>query len=116
MVHIEHDTLGEVIKSARQQSNLTMEELADRLQVSPRYLYRIENENRKPSYELLFALIRELSISPDLIFYPEKRTKDSELESLMRRLYNCDERSLEVIKATATALLEIAITNDTDKK
>lgn len=116
MVHIQHDTLGEVVKNARQKSNLTMEELADRLQVSPRYLYRIENEGKKPSYDVLFALIRELSISPDLIFYPEKPAKDSEIETLIRQLYNCDERSLEVIKATATALLETAITNGIDKK
>ena len=116
MVHIQHDTLGEVVKNARQKSNLTMEELADRLQVSPRYLYRIENESKKPSYDVLFALIRELSISPDLIFYPEKPAKDSKIETLIRQLYNCDERSLEVIKATTTALLETAITNNTDKK
>lgn len=116
MVHIQHDTLGEVVKNARQKSNLTMEELADRLQVSPRYLYRIENEGKKPSYDVLFALIRELSISPDLIFYPEKPAKDSKIETLIRQLYNCDERSLEVIKATTTALLETAITNNTDKK
>ena len=116
MVHIQHDTLGEVVKNARQKSNLTMEELADRLQVSPRYLYRIENESKKPSYDVLFALIRELSISPDLIFYPEKPAKDSEIETLIRQFYNCDERSLEVFKATTTALLETAITNNTDKK
>lgn len=111
MVHIQHDTLGEVVKNARQRSNLTMEELAYRLQVSPRYLYRIENEGKKPSYDLLFALIRELSISPDLIFYPEKPTNDSEIESLIRQLYNCDAHSLKVIKATVTALL-----NNTNKK
>lgn len=111
MVHIQHDTLGEVVKNARQRSNLTMEELAYTLQVSPRYLYRIENEGKKPSYELLFALIRELSISPDLIFYPEKPKKDSEMENLIRQLYSCDEHSLKVIKATVTALLD-----NTDKK
>lgn len=116
MVHIQHDTFGEVIKKARQRSNLTMEELADRPQVSSRYLYRLENEGKKPSYDLLFALIRELSIPPDLIFYPKKQTKNSEMESLIRQLYNCDERSLEVIKATVSALIETVITNDTDKK
>ena len=82
MVHIQHDTLGEVVKNARQKSNLTMEELADRLQVSPRYLYRIENEGKKPSYDVLFALIRELSISPDLIFYPEKPKKIPQWKAL----------------------------------
>ena len=55
------------------------------------------------SYEILFNLIRELDISPDLIFYPEKPSKDSEIEDLVRLLYNCDERSMEIIKATAKA-------------
>lgn len=111
MVHIKDENVqspGDVIKYARQKSGLTMEELAEKIKVSSRYLYRIENEGKKPSYDVLYKLIRELSISPDLIFYPERPTKDSEIENLIRRLYNCDERSLEVIKATATALNETA--------
>lgn len=44
-------------------------------------------------------------MDPDLIFYPRKPTKDSEIEDLLRMLYNCDERSLEVVKATAKALI-----------
>ena len=116
MVHIKNEMLGNVIKEARQRSGLTMEEIADRIGITPRYLYRIENEGKKPSFDILYALIRELYIAPDLIFYPEKPTKDSKIETLIRQLYNCDERSLEVVKATTTALLETAITNDTDKK
>ena len=108
MVHTEYETLGDVIKAARQKSGLTIEELANRLDISERYLYRIENEGKKPSYEILYNLIRELAITPDLIFYPERSTKESEVEDLIRRLYNCDERSLEVIKATAIALIDTA--------
>ncbi len=110
MVHTKDENVqspGDVIKNARQKSGLTMEELAERVKITARYLYRIENEGKKPSYDILYKLIRELSIS-DLIFYPERPTKDSEIENLIRRLYNCDERSLEVIKATATALIETA--------
>ena len=108
MVHTKAETLGDVIKAARQKSGLTIEELANRLDISERYLYRIENEGKKPSYEILYNLIRELAIMPDSIFYPERSDKDSEVEDLIRRLYNCDERSLEVIKATAIALIDTA--------
>ena len=52
--------------------------------------------------------VNVLSISPDLIFYPEKPTKDSEVENLLQQLSDCDERSLEVIKATAKALIDTA--------
>ena len=108
MVHTEYETLGDIIKAARQKSGLTIEELANRLDITERYLYRIENQGKKPSFDILYKLIRELGISSDLIFYPERSDQDSEIEDLIRRLYNCDERSLEVIKATATALMYTA--------
>ena len=69
-------------------------------------MYRIENEGKAPSFAILHNLIRELSIPSDLIFYPEKPSKDSEVESLVRMLYHCDERSIEIIKATVKAVLD----------
>ena len=99
------DTLGAVIKNARMEADITMEALAERIGVTERYLYRIENEGKKPSYDVLKKLIRELAIQPDLIFYPEKPFQDSEAENLIRMLCNCDERSVEVVKATAKALI-----------
>ena len=102
------NNLGEIIKKSRKKAGITIEALANKLEITERYLYRIENEGKKPSFEVLYKLIRELSISPDLIFYPEKPTKDSEVENLLRQFSDCDERSLEVIKATAKALIDTA--------
>ena len=102
------NNLGEIIKKSREKAGITIEALANKLEITERYLYRIENEGNKPSFEVLYKLIRELSISPDLIFYPEKPTKDSEVENLLRQFSDCDERSLEVIKATAKALIDTA--------
>ena len=102
------DTLSNVIKTAREKADITIEALAEKAGITERYLYRIENEGKKPSYEVLYKLIRTLNISPDLIFYPEKSSADTEAEDLIRLLYNCDDRSLEVVKATAKALLDTA--------
>lgn len=106
MVQYEPETLGEILKTALQRANITMEALANRTGITERYLYRIENEGKKPSYDVLYKLIRELSMSADSIFYPEKPSKDSEIEDLVRMLYNCDERSLRIIQATVKAALE----------
>lgn len=108
MIHNIPDTLGATVKSARKNADMTIEELAERIDVTERYLYRIENEGKKPSFEVLYKLVRELSIQLDLIFYPEKPSKDSEIENLLRMLYNCDEQSLEVVKATVKALIDVA--------
>lgn len=105
-MHSKTEKLGSIIKNARQSSKITMEALAEKVGITERYLYRIENEGKYPSYEVLYKIIRELAINPDLIFYPEKPSKDSEAEDLIRVLYNCDERSMKIIKATAKAALE----------
>ena len=94
------ETLGDIIKTARQKADITIEDLANRVHITERYLYRIENEGKKPSFDVLYRLVRELAILPDLIFYPEKPSIDSELGNLLRMLSICDARSLEVVKAT----------------
>lgn len=87
---------------------ILIEALANKVDITERYLYRIENEGKKPSFDVLHKLVRELNISADSIFYPEKPSKDSEVENLLRMLSACDERSLEVVKATAKALIDTA--------
>ena len=49
IVHIHTETPGNIIKQARQSSGITMEELADRIGITTRYLYRIENEGKSPA-------------------------------------------------------------------
>ena len=105
-VQNEHEMLGEIIKNARIKADITVEDLAAKVGVGERFIYRIENEGKKPSYDILYKLIRELSILPDQIFFPEKQIEDSEMESLVRMLYNCDERSMQIIKATVRAALD----------
>lgn len=105
-VQNQHETLGDIIKNARIKADITVEVLAAKVGITERFLYRIENEGKKPSYDVLYKLIWELSILPDLIFYPEKQSKDSEIENLVRMLYNCDERSMQIIRATIKAALE----------
>ena len=106
------ETLGEIIKVAREKSDLTVEELTTRIGISERYLYRIENEGKVPKFEVLKKLGRELAIDANSIFYPEKPSKDSEVEDLVRTLYSCDDRSMKIVKATAKAALE----SQTDKE
>ena len=93
------EILGDIIKAARQRSGITMEELAYKVGVTERYLYRIENENKKPSFDVLFQLIRKLSIFPDEIFYPEMNNVNLDLEQLIRMLYTLDPETLSIIKS-----------------
>lgn len=100
------DKLGSILKAARKAKGLTREQLAEIINISPRYLMSIENENKKPSYNLLFKLVRELGISADTIFYPERDSNNSEQENLIRLISLCDTYEIDVATATVKALLK----------
>ena len=48
-MQIKYETLGDIIKSARTKADITVEALAEKIGVSERYVYRIENEGKRPS-------------------------------------------------------------------
>ncbi|HEY5590394.1 MAG TPA: helix-turn-helix transcriptional regulator [Paludibacter sp.] len=100
------DKLGKIIKEARLHNGLTREQLSEKLCISPRYLMSIENENKKPSFDLLFRMIRELVIPADSIFFPENQQSNTETEELVRLIYKCDDRSIKIATATVKAMLE----------
>ena len=100
------DKLGEIIKTARKNNNFTREQLAKKINITPRYLMSIENENKKPSYNVLINLVRELGISANTIFFPEKLHANIKIELLIQLLYLCNERELKVVTATIKALLD----------
>ena len=102
----EAEIFGAVLKSARQEAGLTVEALAERVGGTDRYIYRLENNGKTPGYAVLCRLIRELAISPELLFYPEKPAQDSEADTLIRKLATCDERAIEVAKATIQSLID----------
>ena len=107
-MHTYPDTLGDVMKAARQRENITVEELAEKLGVTDRYIYRIENEGQHPSYNRFMKIVRILDIDSELICHPEKEAIRSEFEPILRMLCNFDPRSLEVVKATIKALIDTA--------
>lgn len=106
MEHNSFDMLGSILKAARKAKGLTRERLAEMINITPRYLMSIENENKKPSLDVLFRLVRELGISADTIFYPENQHANTKVEQLVRLLYLCDDRELKIATATITALLD----------
>ena len=50
-MHNKPETLGCIIKMARENAGITIEALANRVDITERYLYRIENEGKKPSFD-----------------------------------------------------------------
>jgi transcriptional regulator with XRE-family HTH domain len=102
----EIDRLGKVIKDTRIEKHMTQSQLSKRLNISLRHLIAIENEKRRPSYELLFAIIQELAIPADTIFHPELGYDHAEMEKLKLLLAQCDEKEVKALTVALQTLVE----------
>ena len=98
--------LGAAIKSARKSKKLTQMELSEELGITPRYLQGIENENKTPSYGLLFRILSYLDIPADSVLAPHESLFSPELEQLLYFIhYKCNQREISVLLSTAKALV-----------
>ena len=57
--------LGLFFKNARHEQKLTYEELAEKAEMSSRYLKDIENGGRVPSFHKIRKLVRALNVPPE---------------------------------------------------
>ena len=89
--------VGVVIKEARLHIDMTRKELAAKLNITPRHLMSIEHGKKKPSFDLLFGLIRELFIPADQIFFPETADDHKEVDRAIALLRGCSDKELKII-------------------
>ena len=72
--------LGKVVKEYRLKNKLTQEEIAEKLEISAKYISRIENGSGGVKTETLVNYINLLGISPNVIFKDLINNKDLNLE------------------------------------
>ncbi len=73
--------LGEVFKEYRVKNKLTQEKIAEKLEISVKYISRVENGTGGVKVETLVNYMNILGISPNVIF--EKLIVSKELEAQM---------------------------------
>lgn len=97
-----------MIKNARMDRHWTQEDLAEKLGVSAAYLGDLERHKGRPSLPLFCEAMRVLNLSADDYVYPNGNANNSTYKQLLRLLTRCNEQQLQVLLATATALLQPA--------
>lgn len=104
--NIDFAYMGPMLKTARTKANLTQDELAERLGVTPRYIMAIENEGKCPSLDVCFRMIRVLHISADTIVYPESKKSKVKDEQLTLMVQMLNSRDKQIITTTVQAMLD----------
>ncbi len=97
--------LGNTIREARIDKNLSQEKLAEMLDITPTHLKHIESEYRNPSVEVLFHIVQILHISLDdlLLDTPVQTSKTYRQAELL--LQQCQEQELKIISDIIKSLI-----------
>lgn len=69
--------MGQAIKQARIKRGWTREDLAQVVDLAPRYIMSIENKGQHPSFQVFIDLMTLFNISVDAYLYPESESKKS---------------------------------------
>lgn len=98
-------TFGQAIKAARKVKGISRNQLADKLNIAPRYIASIENSGQHPSLQIFYELVTLLDVSVDQFFFvdssTDKSTQRRQLDSLLDEMENKD---LTILTATAKGI------------
>jgi transcriptional regulator with XRE-family HTH domain len=87
--------LGRRIKELRKKADLTQEQLAERVQIAPRHLSRLERGVHFPSLDTLEMIAINLRVPlKEFFIFPEDETPDMLRTRLMQSLSIMDESEL----------------------
>lgn len=99
---------GLAIKAARKAKGMSRNQLANELNIAPRYIASIENSGQHPSLQIFYELVTLLDVSVDQFFFPstgtDKTTQRRQLETLLDSI---SDKGLRIVTATAKEVKEV---------
>lgn len=107
--------LGHDIKEARKAMGISRRELAEMVNIVPRYLANIENSGSLPSLPVFYELVKICKLPVERYFNPSPEDKISaQRERALNKLNLCDERFLPIIEGAIDGALKMNGTGDAD--
>lgn len=99
--------LGDAVRNARLEHDLTQTALAEKLGLDVRTIINIENYRGNPKFEVLYALITELKIPADKIFYSKTGYDQSSLQPLLYELHDCSDEDVQTLLPAIRYLMKL---------
>ena len=98
--------LGNCIRSARKDCQLTQQELADQSGLAVKTIQDIEKGRKTPTYETLCLLIERLGISGNSLFPSNSAVDDEALQYFLGKLQSCNKQNQKMIINSLNFLVE----------
>lgn len=101
---MEKGALGNAIRNARIKMNLTQEQVAEMVDISPVHYMHLESEHRMPSVKVLFKLCDILNLSLDSLMSLSSNNSHLICE-VNNCAHKCTDRQLQVILAAMQVMI-----------
>lgn len=98
--------IGSNIRKARQRSNLTQEQLAELVDVTPQYLSDLERGMVGTSISTLMKLSVKLNVTTDFILFGSGSDRDSDTIVLIEKLRYMPKHKAELIEKGLNILID----------
>ena len=92
-------SFGTSLRNAREKRNYKREQIAERAEISPRFLTAIESGRRKPSLDALIRLVNAIGASFDEILATQVNADSEIVDRIMRLVPQCSQRDQELLLA-----------------
>ena len=102
----EFASCGKIIREERQRHGYIRETIAERANISTRYLAAIELGEKIPKADVLIRIIHSIGISADRVVYPLQPHKDTEYVRLVRLIMNCTPREQNLIASIIDTIID----------
>ena len=89
--------IGRRIQEIRKERSMTREDLAEKAEISTKFLYEVERGKKGISAESVFKISRALSVSSDYLLLGEGKSNNSNLDNLSRKQMECLEKIVELM-------------------
>ena len=104
---LDYRKLGQRIKYARQEKELTQEALGEILDLSNNYISSIERNHSIPSLETFVKICNALDVTADKILADSIYSTDEYIkESIAIKLAKCDKKNIRIIERFIDILLD----------
>ena len=100
--------IGERIKFWRQQRNLTQEELAEMVALTPGFISLIETGKKKPSLETLLFICKELKITLNDLLVENRMSQATDYNTKFAELiFNLNDSERKLMFETIRSMIDV---------
>lgn len=110
--------LGEDIKAARKVMGISRRQLAEMVNIDPRYLANIENSGSLPSLPVFFQLVQICRLPVNQYFFPQsgQDQEDRNRQRMVQKLELCSNQYLPILESALDAAIGLGEENKCKEK